>query len=201
MTPRERRGRILDALGEIFAEAGLDGVTMSALARRAGMSKRTLYDVFESRDALFAAYLAHKRSTFMGSLPPGLDDAPLAERLASLLAPRSIPGGCDLPLALLRICIAEGADYPLLARSVSDSGPLSMTAIIRDELDRAVARGEVRIPDTDGAAAVLRDMVRPSVLEVLLSDGPTDDPAPFEARFEMGLDLFLRGVGAAPRSA
>ena len=51
---RERRGRILEAARELLAERGYAAVTVRELAERCGVSVPTLYNRFESKDALIA---------------------------------------------------------------------------------------------------------------------------------------------------
>lgn len=51
------RARILDAAEEIFAERGFDGTTLRDVAARVGLRNPSLYNHFESKDALYAAVL------------------------------------------------------------------------------------------------------------------------------------------------
>lgn len=54
-----RRAEILAAAREMIADAGFDGVTMSGLAKRAGLAKGTLYLYVRSKEELFLLlYLA-----------------------------------------------------------------------------------------------------------------------------------------------
>jgi len=54
---RQTRQRILDAAYELFYRRGYSRVGVDAVAARAGITKRTLYNHFESKDALLAAVL------------------------------------------------------------------------------------------------------------------------------------------------
>jgi AcrR family transcriptional regulator len=49
---RARQERILQAARELIAAKGYDGLTMRDLARVAGVSDKTLYNLFESKDRL-----------------------------------------------------------------------------------------------------------------------------------------------------
>lgn len=51
------RDRILDAANRLFYADGVRAVSMDAVAARAGVTKRTLYYHFRSKDDLVAAYL------------------------------------------------------------------------------------------------------------------------------------------------
>ncbi|MDE3130791.1 MAG: helix-turn-helix transcriptional regulator, partial [Acidobacteriota bacterium] len=55
---RGGRGRILAAAGELFARQGFNATGVNDLYRAARVSKRTLYQHFESKDDLIIAYLA-----------------------------------------------------------------------------------------------------------------------------------------------
>ena len=60
---RERRRQetadlILDAVLDLMAEAGIDGLTMEAVAERVGVSLRTVYRYFPDRASLLTAALA-----------------------------------------------------------------------------------------------------------------------------------------------
>ncbi|MGR3496265.1 helix-turn-helix domain-containing protein [Citreimonas sp.] len=58
MCPRKRETLVLDCAMELLSERAPDEVTMADIARRAGMSKRTLYTLYRSREELLGAGLA-----------------------------------------------------------------------------------------------------------------------------------------------
>ncbi|MGQ4274037.1 TetR/AcrR family transcriptional regulator [Terrihabitans sp. B22-R8] len=51
------RDRILEAAGKLFHAEGIRAVSVDAVAEKAGLTKRTLYYHFRSKDDLIAAYL------------------------------------------------------------------------------------------------------------------------------------------------
>jgi AcrR family transcriptional regulator len=58
LTPAARR--ILDVAAELFYERGIHAVGVDTIAAESGVTKRTLYDRFGSKDALVAAYLRER---------------------------------------------------------------------------------------------------------------------------------------------
>jgi AcrR family transcriptional regulator len=52
------RERIISAASKLFYDQGIRAVSVDAVAERAGLTKRTLYYHFRSKDDLVAAYLA-----------------------------------------------------------------------------------------------------------------------------------------------
>lgn len=53
----KKRLQILDAAEKMFYEVGVEHTTMDQLAAQAGVSKRTVYNHFASKEALFAAII------------------------------------------------------------------------------------------------------------------------------------------------
>lgn len=52
------RDRIIDAASNLFYDEGIRAVSVDAVAEKAGVTKRTLYYHFTSKDELISAYLA-----------------------------------------------------------------------------------------------------------------------------------------------
>ncbi len=192
-----RRDLILDALLAVFDRAGMDGVTMAAVASEAGMSKRTLYAVFDDRAALLEAFTARQMARSVPRLTPGEEAQPLPERLRRLLSPSEATRSLALPFAILRTIIAEAPDRPEMAQRIFAQGLPTVRRAIERELLRANDRGEARIDDPAAAAALLADMARPSPLDRLIDPSRPVDFAAIEARFELGLSVFLKGIGVS----
>jgi len=83
------RVRILDATRLVLAERGAEGITLDAVAERAGVGKGTVFRRFGDRSGLFQALLdEHLRvfqDSFMFGPPPLGPGAPPKERLAVFL--------------------------------------------------------------------------------------------------------------------
>ena len=77
LTPGARR--VLDAASALFYERGIHAVGVDTIAEAAGVTKKTLYDRFGSKEALVVAYLQHR-------------DARWREHLTSHLARVTAPG-------------------------------------------------------------------------------------------------------------
>ena len=57
--PPQRRQQIIDAASELFAHSGYHGVTVDAIAQRAGISKGNLYWYFRSKQEIFQLLVDH----------------------------------------------------------------------------------------------------------------------------------------------
>lgn len=197
----ERERLVLDAAQQILARCGLAGASMSAIAREAGMSKRTVYELFESREQLIAASVRRVRLSLVRPLSGNQLDLPLAERLKLLLMPDCEILCSDLPLETLRAAIAEARNQPELAGLVLHEGSHAVVEVVREELERARCRGEIEIDDPEACASMLRDMVYGNVCDILLNPArePTTQCA-LRARLELAVRVFLFGVGGRARA-
>ncbi|MEV0282879.1 MULTISPECIES: TetR/AcrR family transcriptional regulator [unclassified Kribbella] len=80
-TPRER---LLDAAGELFYRDGV-GIGVDALCKAAGVSKKSMYQLFRSKDELIAESLASRGPAYQRMLHPGSeDDRPARDRILSV---------------------------------------------------------------------------------------------------------------------
>lgn len=80
--------RIIAAAEVLFYEHGLRSVSVDAIAERAGVTKRTLYNHFQSKDDLIAAYLEARDGATVERYRNWLGDPalPLPERVTAMFA-------------------------------------------------------------------------------------------------------------------
>jgi len=83
--------KILVTASELFYERGIRGVGVDLIADQAGVTKKTLYDRFGSKDALVAAYLTRRHERW---------EAWFTERLAARGSAGSEPGVKQVVAAL-----------------------------------------------------------------------------------------------------
>jgi AcrR family transcriptional regulator len=84
MTAEAKQGtreRLLDAAATLTYRDGV-GIGVEALCKAAGVSKRSMYQLFESKDDLLAASLEQRTSAYAATLLPAPDDGrPPRERI------------------------------------------------------------------------------------------------------------------------
>jgi AcrR family transcriptional regulator len=171
--PREGPGRprsaeasaaILDAAFSLLAEDGYAGVSVDAIARRAHVSKATLYRRWTSKAELMVAALAQAPPL---ASPPGRDlESDLVALIQDYLAiADATPLGAALPAL-----VAESARDPELARALA---PLvrDRAAPLREAFRRGVARGE--IPADADLDLALRLCLGPFVSRLFDAPHPT----------------------------
>jgi TetR/AcrR family transcriptional repressor of mexJK operon len=117
------RQRILDTAMGLFLAEGYGSTTIEAVAARAGISKRTLYDRFDGKPALFAAVvheiIAQIRPPAGVPLIQGATLRDILRRLAALMLRAALS---PKALALHRLVMAESARFPELVRAVHGDG-------------------------------------------------------------------------------
>lgn len=74
LTPAARR--VLDAASQLFYERGIHAVGVDTIAEVAGVTKKTLYDRFGSKEALVVAYLQHRDARWREHLDARLAQTP-----------------------------------------------------------------------------------------------------------------------------
>ncbi|MDX3231019.1 helix-turn-helix domain-containing protein [Streptomyces sp. ME19-01-6] len=79
LTPAARR--VLDAAAELFYGQGINAVGVDLIAKHAGVTKKTLYDRFGSKEALIAAYLRERDERWRAWLTSEVDKSPPADRI------------------------------------------------------------------------------------------------------------------------
>lgn len=192
----ERESLILDAAERVIIANGLEGASMSAIAIEAGMSKRTLYEVFDNRARLFAAIVRRIRSSVTHMLDATERCLPLEQRLRLLLLPSIDKQPDSAPAAILRAVVAEAERQPELAKEFLEEGPRALRNLIREELDRAVAEGEIRVSDTATAADLLASMAFGDPLTHLIDPcAGKISPKERKKRLDTAIDVFLNGIG------
>jgi AcrR family transcriptional regulator len=118
--PDERAHRqkaILDAAAALFDAEGMNGVTLNAVARRAGIAKSNVYRYFESREAILLALLSEDQAAAVAAVEEGLARLPArtdAHAVARVFA--------RLAVSAPRFCILQTALSSVLEQNISEEG-------------------------------------------------------------------------------
>lgn len=72
LPPEERREQLLDAALEMMVEAGVQAVSMEAVARRAGVTKPVVYGIFADRGDLLSTLLEREEERAYAQLAEAL---------------------------------------------------------------------------------------------------------------------------------
>jgi AcrR family transcriptional regulator len=106
LSPRAH-GKVLEAATELFAERGIDGTSMDAIAAASGVSKATVYKHWADKDALCLEVLVHVHELDEG--PPELDSGDLRADLKAFLRYEPSPKKAAIQKRLMPHLIAYSA--------------------------------------------------------------------------------------------
>lgn len=131
----ERRDRILRAARALFLRDGFDGTSVEAVARRAGVSKVTVYGHFGTLSALLEAVVeaeaqAINRALSANPIPDGPPETRLTDFGLHLMALLRKHDAQDLE----HLVTARARDQPNLAETYFRSGPARGMEMIADLL-------------------------------------------------------------------
>lgn len=195
------RERILSAATELFLTGGYGSTSIEAVAARAHISKRTLYDRFEDKAALFAAAVHHITEHIR---PP--PEVPLIEgaalpdmlrRLAQFILNAAL---APQALALYRLVHAEAGRFPQLARAVEgDAGNREAIMLIANLLARELPQSNLGPEDREFAAAQFIYMVMTIPRRRAIGYGDPMTPAELDAWAGKVVRLFLDGCRGLTR--
>jgi TetR/AcrR family transcriptional repressor of mexJK operon len=145
---QQRRQAMIAAAKAVFFEEGYQLASMERLAEVAGTTKRTLYDHFGSKEALFAASIGFGCQLFVDQLPKAEDLPPDAikgilgfiDRLTALLNAPDV-------VRFLRMVIAEAERHPQFGEVLNQAAFVAAEDILRDYLTRQVHQGRMKPHD------------------------------------------------------
>jgi AcrR family transcriptional regulator len=121
MLSMNTRNRILEAADELFYREGIRSVSVDTIAEKAGVTKRTLYYHFRSKDDLIAAYLEARSEPTLSRYRRWFEefDGTVAERIAGMFGRLAVWAksprwkGCGFARAAVELAGAPG--HPAIA--------------------------------------------------------------------------------------
>ncbi len=206
---RERRkqarpGELLAAALDLFVEKGFAATRAEEVARRAGVSKGTLFLYFSSKEELFKAVVRDSISdhfpewnaefkTFTGST---------AGMLRQFMTLWWVRVGATKASGITKLMLSEASNFPELAAFYQQEVMAPGQALIRRILQRGVDSGEFRPIDLQyGVYSVLAPMIFLLTRKHAMGccAGGNDDLVP-EVYIAAQVDTLLNGLCRAPSS-
>lgn len=157
-TDEEQRGAIAETAWRLLVDRGYDGTAMGDVARAANVSLRTVYRLFPSKAALFAAVVDRHRGHML-ALPGDYDALPLQAALERIFHVEIAPEEDRARRALMKLFIVEGRQVPELAALVRTHGAERSMGLLAQWLRRQVDLGRADVPYPDVTAKMLMDVV------------------------------------------
>lgn len=197
-----RPSELTAAALELFVEKGFAATRLDDVAKRAGVSKGTLYLYFDSKEALFNAAVEEGIVPHMVAAEERIADfdGSAAELLRELLFGWWEQIGGTRLAGIPKLVISESRNFPDIAQYYHDKVIVRGRALLRAALLRGVASGEFRPLDVE---TVIDVIIAPLLMLViwkysLCFCGTESDPQRYLATH---FDLLVRGLrpeGSAP---
>ncbi len=154
----EKRSHIVANAGRIFVKHGYAASTTAIVAAEAGVSKQTLYRIFESKEDLFAAVVRDHRRMML-DLPRAPEHVPVSRSLEQIFM-IDLEEDKDMERAgLLQLIFREAPQFPELIEILNKEGLLGARQLLADWLAERRAEGRLKLDDAASGARMLMDMV------------------------------------------
>jgi AcrR family transcriptional regulator len=194
-----KRRQIMDGAREVFLAQGFDAASMGEIARKARVSKGTLYVYFDSKEQLFEA-IAHEACAAQAEAVFSLD---LANRDIEAVLTQLGQGFVKLlcrPGAMppLRTIMSISERMPEIGRKYYETGPACGIERLRLYLAAQADAGLLEIEDCEVAAAQFLDSCVATILRPLLFNAAG---APSEEQINHVVAIAVRTFLAAYRRA
>ena len=194
----EKERVIIEAARRVFLANGFDGASMDAIAQTASVSKRTVYNRFASKEALFAATIEETCRRLLPVDIPNLENAGSSRAFIEDFARIFLRGILEPEaVALRRIATFEAHRKPSLGIAFLEHGPEFMVAACGPILNKVAQSAGLAIDDPTKAIWRLAALItEPLHTKVLLGRTPENLDAEIDRQVENALDAFWKIYGA-----
>src|SRR5436190_6547891 len=191
----ETRQIIHEAARHEFAANGYAATSTETVARRAGISTKTLYRLVPNKSALFEGMVSDRLERFLSDFSLQVaEDADIEAGLnAALLACADLTLDPEV-VALQRIILQETGQFPDLAATFYNKGIARTAAALSNWLRLQVRRGRIELDNVEEAAGMLIGMVASAPQRAAIYGGvKLPSRTQISARVKRCVALFLRG--------
>ena len=191
----DTRAVIMEAAHREFASYGYATTSMESVARRAGVSTKTLYRLIPTKAALFEAMITERIDRFASVIRLRACDG--RDVKAALRGALNVCGELVLDgevIALQRLILADSEKFPEIAETFYHKAIRRTERTLAAWLQAQHERGLIRIDDAEATAGMLLGMlVYQPQRAVLFARAAPPDREQLERRADAVAELFLRG--------
>jgi AcrR family transcriptional regulator len=193
--------QILDVATPLFLTEGYGATSIEAVAKRARMSKRTVYSRFRDKAELFGAVVHRlvERLRPPNAAPEQFFEGGSLETILQRLAGLILRAALSPPaLALHRVILAEATRFPELAEAVNQEGTRREAIhLIAALLEREASAGSLGVTNAEFAAEQFLHMLVAGPQRRALGLGTPMTAEALDAWARDAVDLFLNGCRRA----
>jgi AcrR family transcriptional regulator len=195
----ETRQIIYEAARHAFADGGYAATSMETVARRAGVSTKTLYRLVPNKASLFEGMVTDRLDRFLTNVDlHAADGAEIEKALYLALMACAELTLDEEAIALQRMMLQEGGKFCDIAGMFYTNAIQRTSAALADWLRAQQQRGLIELDDIDEAAGMLLGMVASAPRRAaMFGRVPLPSRPQIEARVRRCTALFLRGCQVA----
>ena len=189
-----KRDQILDAATRVFLQHGYEGTSMDRVATESGAARRTLYNQFENKEALFDAMTARIWTSFPvfditrdeeSLRDPKLGLTRLGHAVSDFwIAPEAV--------AFLRMVISEGPRFPALTKTFFERGKAPAMGAVAEYIEALAKRKLIKVKNSKLAARQFLGLIDEPLLWVrVVGIDETYSARERQTIVENAVDMFL----------
>lgn len=195
-TAPQRRSQLLDSGRAVFSEHGFHSATVDEIAERAGVAKGTVYLYFRSKEELYFDIIEHDLEELYVETAKEMAKSETAfDRIRAYMRVRL--EFAESRQDFLRLLVTESTGLMSrnepFARLIGITYPERSCSQLKQVLEDAVRRGEVREVPVDSTARLLYELTAGMVRRRLR----TKPEISMDDELNIALDVLWRGLGAA----
>lgn len=198
--PEVSESKVIEAATELFLAEGLTGVTVEDIALRAGVARRTVFNRFGSKEAIFDAVLDRHWARYdsaldtLGIPDDAMDVAEALRRIGQSIVEFNLT---TRQADFARLVIAEGGRQPELVGKVFGRGRGRALEAFEAWLARMVDEGRLGPLDPALAALQFLGLIQEPLVWPLVTRTPVPGIEP-DRVVDGAVELFLARYGAPP---
>jgi AcrR family transcriptional regulator len=191
----ETRRIIYEAARHEFAGSGYAATCMDAVARRAGISTKTLYRLVPNKASLFEGMVSDRLDRLVYEVNlHAADHTDIEEALRTALMACGDLALDGEVIALQRMLLQEAGKFSEIGKAFYTNAIQRTAKALADWLRVQQKRGMIALDDVDEAAGMLLGMLTSAPRHAAMFGGvPLPSRAQIEARVRSCAALFLRG--------
>ena len=191
----QKKKQIVQAAIAEFQEKGYAGASMDRISERAQVSKRTVYNHFESKDVLFKEINQCLADQINSALEVAYDPAaPIRDALVRLgwAEGELMINPCFMSLA--RMVMSETIRDPALAADMDSR--MTKISVFTEFMERATREGKLTADDPSLAASQFLGLIKARSFYPNIHSGRGTTRPEMERIIEESVDMFLARYGA-----
>jgi TetR/AcrR family transcriptional regulator, mexJK operon transcriptional repressor len=196
----EKRGAILQAAQSLMGESGFD-FSMEDIARRAAVSRQTVYNIHPSKEALVAAVIKDMLDRLAAPIQAENDSSALPDTLTRFALDYITMLTDEQRVASLRAIVSPSSVSRGFGQTIYRLGPNALRDRLAAYLERSLPAAGLCPPNMSLAADLFLSMVAGTLqLRAMLGVSEPAELGSAQDRVALAVSMFLRGLAGTSSS-